>query len=128
MVQFDPQADLWLDVEAFEIQASHDDVASLQSAVALYRGDFLDGFYDAWIINERYRLETLFSEVLARLMITHEARGEPMPRWSQRCACSATIPCVRTRIGWRCAPIAGWGSATRRWSNTAVAGRSCGRS
>jgi DNA-binding SARP family transcriptional activator len=75
-VQFDPQADLCLDVEAFEIQASHDDVASLQSAGALYRGDFLDGFYDDWIINERYQLETLFVEALARLMVSQESRGE----------------------------------------------------
>jgi DNA-binding SARP family transcriptional activator len=44
--------------------------------VALYRNDFLDGFYDDWIINERYRLETLFSEALARLMVGQEAKGE----------------------------------------------------
>ena len=75
-VQFDPQADLWLDVDEFESYASHDDMARLQSAVTLYRGHFLDGFYDDWIINERYRLETLFCEVLARLMVVQEARGE----------------------------------------------------
>jgi len=75
-IQFDPQADLWLDVEVFETQASQDDVASLQSAVVLYRGDFMDGFYDDWIINERYRLETLFIETLARLMVGQEAQEE----------------------------------------------------
>ena len=75
-VQFDPQTDLWLDVDEFESYASHDDVAHLQSAVTLYRGHFLDGFYDDWVINERYRLETLFSEALARLMVGQEARGE----------------------------------------------------
>ncbi len=75
-VQFDPLSELWLDVEAFETQVSHDDAASLQSAVALYRGDFLDGFYDDWIINERYRMESLFGEALARLMVGQEANGE----------------------------------------------------
>ncbi len=75
-VQFDPHADLWLDADEFESRVSHDDLASLQAAVALYRGDFLAGFYDDWIINERYRLETLFSEALAQLMVTQEARGE----------------------------------------------------
>ena len=75
-VQFDPQAYLWLDVDEFESQVFHDDVTSLQSAVALYRGDFLDGFYDDWIINERYRLETLFSEALARLMVGQEREEE----------------------------------------------------
>jgi oligopeptide transport system substrate-binding protein len=75
-VQFDPQSDLWLDVEEFEAGVSRDDLTSLQSAVALYRGDFLDGFYDDWVINERYRLETLFLEALARLMAGHEREGE----------------------------------------------------
>jgi ABC-type oligopeptide transport system substrate-binding subunit/DNA-binding SARP family transcriptional activator len=74
--QFDPQADLWLDAEAFESHASAQDVAGLQSAIDLYQGDFLDGFYDDWIVNERYRLQTLFLEALARSMAGHEARGE----------------------------------------------------
>jgi predicted ATPase/DNA-binding SARP family transcriptional activator len=75
-VQFDPQADLWIDVDEFESQADHEDISSLQAALALYRGRFLDGFYDDWIIDERYRLETLFIEALARLMVAHEAQGE----------------------------------------------------
>jgi DNA-binding SARP family transcriptional activator len=75
-VQFDPHADLWLDVEEFEAQASRPDKASLQSALALYRGDFLDGFYDDWVLGERYRLEALFLEALARLMGGHEATGD----------------------------------------------------
>jgi ABC-type oligopeptide transport system substrate-binding subunit/DNA-binding SARP family transcriptional activator len=75
-VQFHPQAELWLDVEEFEARASAEDVGSLESAVALYRGDFLDGFYDDWVINQRYRLEGLFLEVLARLMAGRETGGE----------------------------------------------------
>jgi oligopeptide transport system substrate-binding protein len=75
-VQFDPQADTWLDVEAFESLVTSDHIPSLGSALALYRGDFLEGFYADWIINERYRLQTLFVETLARLMVAHEARGE----------------------------------------------------
>ena len=75
-VQFDPQADLWLDVDEFESHVSRDDIAHLPSAVALYRGDFLDGFYDDWIINERYRLEALFAGALSRLMVGQEAREE----------------------------------------------------
>jgi len=75
-VQFDPQGDVWLDVDEFESLVAHDDIASLQAAVALYRGDFLDGFYDDWIINERYRLESLATEARARLMLAQEARGE----------------------------------------------------
>ncbi len=75
-VQFDPQAGLWLDSDEFESHLSQNDIEHLQSAVALYRGDFLDGFYDDWIINERYRLEAMVCEALARLMVDQEARGE----------------------------------------------------
>jgi ABC-type oligopeptide transport system substrate-binding subunit/DNA-binding SARP family transcriptional activator len=75
-VQFDPESDLWLDVDEFQSHVSQDDVAALQSAVALYRGDFLDGFYHEWVIDERYRLETLFMEALTRLMRGLEATSE----------------------------------------------------
>lgn len=75
-VQFDPQSDLWLDVEAFDVQVSRHDPVSLQSAAALYRGDFLDGFFDDWILSERYRLEALFLEALALLMVAQELAGE----------------------------------------------------
>ena len=75
-VQFDPHADLWLDVDELKSRATDDRLARLESAAALYRGDFLEGFYDDWIINERYRLETQFLGVLARLMVGQEAAGE----------------------------------------------------
>ena len=68
-VQFDPEAALWLDVSEFESLLAGPELSSLRSALALYRGPFMDGFYDDWVLNERYRLETLFSEALARLML-----------------------------------------------------------
>ncbi len=73
--QVDPDADLWLDVVEFESRVSAADMASLESAVALYRGDFMEAFYDDWVLNERYRLETLFTEALAQLMKGLEAKG-----------------------------------------------------
>jgi predicted ATPase/DNA-binding SARP family transcriptional activator len=75
-VQFDPACDLWLDVEAFESYVTREDTASLEAGLALYRGDFMEGFYDDWILDYRYRLESLFSGALARLMIRYEAGGE----------------------------------------------------
>jgi len=75
-VQLDPQGDVWLDVDEFESQIPHDDIAHLRAGLALYRGEFMDGFYDEWVINERYRLEALFCEGLTRLMVGHEHRGD----------------------------------------------------
>ena len=75
-VQFSPEFPLWLDVEEFEASAARDDTSSLQAAVDLYRGDFLEDFYDDWILNERYRLESLFAAALERLMNVQEARKQ----------------------------------------------------
>ncbi len=75
-VQFDPRSELWLDIDEFQALASRQDIASLQAAVSLYRGSFLDSFYDDWILTERYRFENLLSEALARLMSSQETRGD----------------------------------------------------
>jgi DNA-binding SARP family transcriptional activator len=64
----DPAA-LWLDVEAFETAAGRGD---WRAAAALYRGDFLDGFFipgaapdfDSWTGAERARLRALASRVM----------------------------------------------------------------
>lgn len=76
VVQFNPNVDIWLDVAEFESLATRNELSCLQSAVMLYRGDFLDGFYDDWVLNERYQLDTLFSEALARLMRKLELGGD----------------------------------------------------
>jgi len=44
-VQFDPQMNLWLDVDEFESIASHKDMVHLQSTATLLRDQFLEGFY-----------------------------------------------------------------------------------
>lgn len=76
-VEFDPRADVWLDADEFERQASGDDVASLEAAAGLFQGDFLDGFYDDWVIDERHRLEALYIGALERLMAAHAKAAAP---------------------------------------------------
>ena len=75
LVHFQFPGNVYLDVEAFESQAQMDDLASLETAIRSYQGDFLPGFYDDWIINERYHLQSLYEEALARLMVLSEAQG-----------------------------------------------------
>ncbi len=101
-VQFNPQAAFWLDAAEFErlarassapalasriarhapgVSVSAEDATApgtsgLQRAVELYRGPFLDGFYDDWVLNERYRLENQYCEALVKLMAAREALGE----------------------------------------------------
>ncbi len=69
-VQFNPASDFWLDMAEFERLVSARD----QSAIELYRGDFLEGFYDDWCIEARYRLEALYLDALTRLVARCEAQ------------------------------------------------------
>lgn len=75
-VQFNPEVRLWIDAEVFASLAVETEITSLQSAVELYHAPFMDGFYDDWIINERYRLQALFIETLARLTVSYEREGD----------------------------------------------------
>jgi ABC-type oligopeptide transport system substrate-binding subunit/DNA-binding SARP family transcriptional activator len=74
-VQFNPQADICLDVDEFTSHVSAADTTLLASGVKLYRGDLLDGFYDDWIVEERYHLQNLYCVTLERLMSAQEAAG-----------------------------------------------------
>ena len=70
-VRLNPDA-VRVDVAAFEAatkaaKAGRDPLPNLETAVALYRGDLLPGFYDDWVIAERERLRFAFVEALERL-------------------------------------------------------------
>jgi len=74
---FNTTAPYWFDVEAFEQQAAFGLAGSLpcaeaqrqalEEALALYRGDLLEGCYDDWCLAERERLQLLLLRVLKRL-------------------------------------------------------------
>jgi DNA-binding SARP family transcriptional activator len=78
-VQFNPQADLWLDVASFEeafavmrqtagqpLDAEKAQI--LQTAVQLYQGDLLEGWYQDWCLYERERLQNIYLAMLDKLM------------------------------------------------------------
>ncbi len=77
-VQFNPAGSFWLDVAEFERQVGRrtDNPEDWATAVELYRGDLLDGFYDDWCIEERYRLESLYLDTLNRLVAWYEEQGD----------------------------------------------------
>ncbi len=85
-VRFNWESEYWLDVEEFESRmqdAARKDrtdascLLLLASCIQLYRGDFLEGFYDDWCLEERYRLEALYLEALEWLVAAHEALDQP---------------------------------------------------
>jgi predicted ATPase/DNA-binding SARP family transcriptional activator len=86
-VSFDHESPHWLDVDDFEsrLQAGPPDQeqASWREAAALYRGEFLNGFYvrdaaafEAWMLSERQRLKDLAVLTLQRLSAHFAARRD----------------------------------------------------
>lgn len=85
-VEFNQDAEYWLDVEEFE-RLVHDGEATatapagaeaaerLRAAVDLYRGDLLEGTYDDWCLYERERLRLLYHAALERLMRFEQERS-----------------------------------------------------
>ena len=74
-----------IDVTRFESLAAASSVPRWESAVALYRGEFLEGLvtgseaFDRWVASERERLRAAVVEVLDRLL-QHHARVKALPR------------------------------------------------
>ena len=78
-VQFTPDTDVWVDVDAFEQALSRSprdgppvspEPGRLSRAVDLYKGDLLQGWDQQWCLEERERLRQMFFETLD-LLIAH---------------------------------------------------------
>jgi DNA-binding SARP family transcriptional activator len=73
---FNQTTSYWLDVEAFSQQLTGKPTAEqLRRAVALYRGEFLEGFFinnapdfDDWLVGQRERLREMALQALAQLV------------------------------------------------------------
>lgn len=80
-----PHEPVWIDVVEFdsflahaeEARASlHDEIDALRRAVALYRGDLLEGCYDEWLVDERERYRDRYTAALRRLTELATAAGD----------------------------------------------------
>ncbi|HEX7334801.1 MAG TPA: BTAD domain-containing putative transcriptional regulator [Pyrinomonadaceae bacterium] len=78
-VQLNLDGDCWVDVNAFERafaetqgipskQLDRAGVEALKSAVELYHGDLLDGWYSDWCLFERERFQNMYLTMLDKLM------------------------------------------------------------
>lgn len=79
-IQINPKATYWLDTRAFERAYAQSQgvegsalaqaaAQSLMDAVALYRGDLLENWYQDWCLFERERLQNLHLTMLHKLMV-----------------------------------------------------------
>ncbi|MFQ5942290.1 MAG: AAA family ATPase [Anaerolineales bacterium] len=73
-VGFDPEAEIWLDVDVLM-----EELEGVDEWVAVYKGELLPGFYEEWVVPERERLRIVFEQRGEQLLIHLEQRG----RWSE---------------------------------------------
>ncbi len=76
VVRLDPDLPLWLDSIEFERCATSHTAQDISRAVELYRGEFLNGYYDDWLLPERERLRELFLVALERLIADCKTQGD----------------------------------------------------
>jgi len=76
-IQFNPQAEIWVDVEAFlhgiRPEASHTEV---HAALALYSGDLLEDVYDEWCLPEREKLRRAYLTTLDHFSQALQSAGQ----------------------------------------------------
>ncbi|MEZ4865480.1 MAG: BTAD domain-containing putative transcriptional regulator [Caldilineaceae bacterium] len=82
-LQFMPQSALGVDLLEFERLVKEERTESLEQAVALWRGDFLDGIsaddssdLELWLLQERERWRQRVITLLEQLIEQHRSRGE----------------------------------------------------
>jgi DNA-binding SARP family transcriptional activator len=93
-VQFNSSSDCWLDVRAFlslltkagqgeDLGLERADLASLQQAVELYRGDFLEGFalastpFEEWMLIKSQQIREKLLQAVRGLALGYMSLGDP---------------------------------------------------
>ncbi|MCF6277126.1 MAG: AAA family ATPase [Anaerolineales bacterium] len=83
-VAISSQLSVWKDVDAFLNLVSpyletgmttEPERADLERALALYRGDLLEGIYDDWVLLERERLHEFYLQTLTQLGLLEKSSG-----------------------------------------------------
>ncbi|MBL8207983.1 MAG: bacterial transcriptional activator domain-containing protein [Blastocatellia bacterium] len=84
-ILFNPNIELWIDVEAFQSALSHfrpntvieEPIAQeLRQAIEFYEGDLLEGWYSDWCLYEREHLQNLYLAALDKLIAHCEMQGD----------------------------------------------------
>jgi len=82
-IQFNFRYPLYVDVRDFETLIKEGDIKSLEKAVDLYRGDFMEGFYmkdspefDNWMNFERERLREYYIQALEKICSGYYESGD----------------------------------------------------
>lgn len=94
-VQFDPKADYWLDTAELERKMDENtSIEALISAVSVYQGELLPGFYEEWVIRKRERLAAVFEQKMQLLLnkLVIAERWNEVLEWGERWIALGSTP------------------------------------
>jgi DNA-binding SARP family transcriptional activator len=93
-IAINPDAELWVDVAAFEAVTDDDSLEAVLSAVQLYLGELLPGFYDDWVELERERLRAAYDRKVERLIALQLEAGRwaAAIQWAERWIAEGHVP------------------------------------
>jgi DNA-binding SARP family transcriptional activator len=107
-VSVNPDAEVWVDIAAMEQHltgarepTARRSVDQIEEAVALYQGDFLEGFYvrgsegfDNWMLLERERIRVVYEQTLQLFLdaLLAEERWPDAIEWGERWVSQGQIP------------------------------------
>ena len=85
-IAFNSSVDFWLDVSTLKAAGDCKHLYELISALSVYKGELLPGFYDNWVMLEREYLNYIFEHNMARLMalLQNEQRWLDIMDWGER--------------------------------------------
>ncbi|MBN1149329.1 MAG: tetratricopeptide repeat protein [Anaerolineales bacterium] len=81
-LQLAPGLPAWVDLEEFTkgyaqaISADPQALGNCETCIQHYRGEFLAGYYEDWILAERERLRNMYLAVLGRLVAGYKSQGQ----------------------------------------------------
>lgn len=93
-ISINPDADLWVDVVAFEAVSEDEPLEAVLSAVQLYQGELLPGFYEDWVDLERDRLRAAYDRKVERLIALQldGGRWAAAIQWAERWIAQGHVP------------------------------------
>ncbi len=93
-ISINPDADLWVDVVEFEASSDDDTLEAVLTAVQLYQGELLPGFYEDWVELERERLRAVYDRKVERLIALQldSGRWAAAVEWSERWIAQGDVP------------------------------------
>jgi predicted ATPase/DNA-binding SARP family transcriptional activator len=85
-ISFNVSAEYWFDVATLEKVNEEASIKELMNALSVFQGEFLPGFYDDWVTQDREHLQSVYEQKIARLLELLESKKcwRDILEWAER--------------------------------------------